>query len=47
LMALAKTQKELTQESPTSSGRTVNNNLFVGSTSDLLKMIKNNGNDTQ
>ena len=47
LMALAKTQKELTQESPTGPNKTVNNNLFVGSTSDLLKMIKNNGNDTQ
>ena len=44
LMALAKTQKELTQESPTSPNKTVNNNLFVGSTSELLKMIKTNGN---
>ena len=44
LMALAKSQKELTQESPTTPNKTVNNNLFVGSTSELLKMIKNNGN---
>lgn len=44
LMNLAKAQKELTQESPSSDGKTVNNNLFVGSTSELLKMIKSNGN---
>lgn len=43
LMNLAKAQKELTQESPTGD-KTVNNNLFVGSTSELLKMIKSNGN---
>ena len=48
LMNLAKTKKEVDQESPLGNGKekTVNNNLFVGSTSELLKMIKNNGNNT-
>jgi predicted house-cleaning noncanonical NTP pyrophosphatase (MazG superfamily) len=41
LLGLQKTKKELIKENP--NGPTnVNNNLFVGSTSDLLKMLKNN-----
>ena len=41
LLGLQKTKKELIKENP--AGPTnVNNNLFVGSTSDLLKMLKNN-----
>lgn len=35
--------KEVGDEGP----KTVNNNLFVGSSADLLKMIKNQGNETQ
>lgn len=47
LMNLAKTKKEVDGEVPQKGGdKTVNNNLFVGSTSELLKMIKSNGNDT-
>lgn len=45
LMSLAKTKKELDQENISGDGKTVNNNLFVGSTTELLKMIKNNGNE--
>lgn len=42
LLELAKSQKELQKEDPQNDGKTINNNLFVGSTSELLKMIKNN-----
>lgn len=40
LLELAKQRKELEAESGPS---TVNNNLFVGSTTELLKMLKTNG----
>lgn len=40
LMELAKRRKELNSDSGPS---TVNNNLFVGSTTDLLKMLRSNG----
>jgi hypothetical protein len=47
LMNLAKVKKEVDGEAPRGPDKTVNNNLFVGSTSELLKMIKNNGNTTE
>jgi hypothetical protein len=42
LMSLQKSRKELMKES---NPQTINNNLFVGSTTELQKMLKNNGND--
>lgn len=41
LLTLQKTKKELTKED---NAQTINNNLFVGSTAELQKMLKN-GND--
>lgn len=41
LLELSKKKKELTG-STTSGPSTVNNNLFVGSTAELLKMLKDN-----
>lgn len=46
LMELAKKNKELVKEDPTNEGpKTVNNNLFVGSSAELLKMIKDKANE--
>jgi len=46
LLAIQKQVKDLKkeeEEKETGKGGTVNNNLFVGSTADLLKMIKDDG----
>ena len=40
LLQLAKTKKELDKTEEPQEGKTVNNNLFVGSSAELLKMIK-------
>jgi hypothetical protein len=40
LLDLAKKKKDLSQKSDSAGDKTVNNNLFVGSSSELLKMIK-------
>ena len=46
LMELAKKNKELVKEDPSNEGpKTVNNNLFVGSSAELLKMIKDKANE--
>jgi hypothetical protein len=46
LMELAKKNKELIKSDQTDDGpKTVNNNLFVGSSSELLKMIKDKANE--
>ena len=46
LMDLAKKNKELTKPDASNEGnKTVNNNLFVGSSSELLKMIKDKANE--
>lgn len=46
LMDLAKKNKELTKPDASNEGnKTVNNNLFVGSSSELLKMIKDKSNE--
>tara|TARA_B100001778_G_C18052915_1_gene390628 strand:+ start:24 stop:434 length:411 start_codon:yes stop_codon:yes gene_type:complete len=42
LLKLQQTKKELTKEKTNTGPNNVNNNLFVGSTSELLKMLKNN-----
>lgn len=42
LMALAKQKKELDKIDGKGNPQTVNNNLFVGSTAELLKAIKSN-----
>ena len=42
LLQLAKTKKELEAREP-EGPQVTNNNLFVGSSAELLKMIKNNG----
>ena len=42
LMALAKQKKELDKIDNKGNPQTVNNNLFVGSTAELLKVIKQN-----
>ena len=42
LMALAKQKKDLDAASGKGAPQTVNNNLFVGSTAELLKAIKSN-----
>ena len=42
LMALAKQKKDLDAASGKGQPQTVNNNLFVGSTAELLKAIKSN-----
>lgn len=42
LLQLAKTKKELETKEP-EAAKVTNNNLFVGSSAELLKMIKNNG----
>ena len=45
LMDLAKKNKELTKPDASNENKTVNNNLFVGSSSELLKMIKDKANE--
>ena len=40
LLQLAKTKKDLDKDSDSQETKTVNNNLFVGSSAELLKMIK-------
>jgi hypothetical protein len=40
LLALAKTKKELDKTDAPTNEKTVNNNLFVGSSAELLKMLK-------
>ena len=42
LLKLQQTKKELTKEKTNTGPNNVSNNLFVGSTSELLKMLKNN-----
>jgi len=42
LMGLRKTKKELEKGEEREDPKTVNNNLFVGSSAELLKMIKDN-----
>ena len=46
LMELAKKNKELNKDDQKDNGpQTVNNNLFVGSSAELLKMIKDKSNE--
>ena len=46
LMELAKKNKELNKDEQKDTGpQTVNNNLFVGSSAELLKMIKDKSNE--
>lgn len=47
LMNLQKTKKEVLRDKNAQGPTSVNNNLYVGSTTDLLKMLKNkeNGNE--
>jgi hypothetical protein len=45
LMDLAKKNKELSKPDASNENKTVNNNLFVGSSSELLKMIKDKANE--
>ena len=45
LMDLAKKNKELSKPDASNENKTVNNNLFVGSYSELLKMIKDKANE--
>ena len=47
LMNLQKTKKEILRDKNAQGPTSVNNNLYVGSTADLLKMLKNkeNGNE--
>ena len=45
LLELAKKQKELDKKEDSGDPRTVNNNLFVGSSAELLKMIKDKSNE--
>ena len=46
LMELAKKNKELKKDDQKDTGpQTVNNNLFVGSSAELLKMIKDKSNE--
>ena len=42
LLKLQQTKKELTKEKTNTGPNNVSNNLFVGSASELLKMLKNN-----
>jgi len=42
LMELSKRRKELEQADPDSGPKTINNNLFVGSTAELQKLLKQN-----
>jgi hypothetical protein len=45
LLNIAKTKKELEGDSQTQQTKTINNNLFVGSTSELQKLLKQHGQD--
>jgi hypothetical protein len=40
LLELSKKRKELTREDPAAGPKTVNQNLFVGSTAELQKFLK-------
>jgi hypothetical protein len=44
LLELAKKNKDITKEENKDGPQTVNNNLFVGSSAELLKMIKDQNN---
>jgi hypothetical protein len=44
LLELSKKKKELMKSDESKGPSTVNNNMFVGNASELLKMIKNNQN---
>lgn len=43
LLTLSKTKKELEIEDPSNAPKTINNNLFVGSTMELQQLLKKNG----
>ena len=45
LIKLQKTRKEITQSKEESNGKTTNNAIFVGSTNELQKFLKNRDND--
>ena len=45
LVKLQKTRKEITQSKEESNGKTTNNVIFVGSTNELQKFLKNRDND--
>jgi hypothetical protein len=45
LLTIAKTKKELDGDTQTQQTKTINNNLFVGSTSELQKLLKQHGQD--
>jgi len=45
LVKLQKTRKEITQSKEESNGKTTNNAIFVGSTNELQKFLKNRDND--
>jgi hypothetical protein len=45
LLALAKTKKDLEKEDKPAENNVTNNNLFVGSSAELLKMIKDKANE--
>lgn len=45
LVKLQKTRKEITQSKEESKGGTTNNAIFVGSTNELQKFLKNRDND--
>ena len=45
LLELAKKNKELNNNENSDNPKTVNNNLFVGSSAELLKMIKDKANE--
>lgn len=47
LLNLAKVQKELNKDDSVPDKQVTNNNLFVGSSAELLKMIKNPSNATE
>ena len=48
LLQLAKTKKEIEKNEEKDEGpKTINNNLFVGSTSELQKMLKSNKNESE
>jgi hypothetical protein len=45
LLTISKTKKELDGDTQTQQTKTINNNLFVGSTSELQKLLKQHGQD--
>lgn len=46
LLQLAKSKKEIDKQSEKENPQTINNNLFVGSTSELQKMLKAKDNES-